>query len=157
MQKYILGAVIIIGLSIGGYTFLEKDDTSKPITQGISGTVQLRTGNCMPRTFVENPPEDPNPCRYTPVARAIYVRQATKGISAFQNNSLPDLGALVKKAKSDKQGQYQIELPPGNYSVFVEDEGKEHCGTTNREGIACGVMVDNGIITYDLVINNAID
>lgn len=157
MQKYILGTIIIIGLSVGGYIFLEKDNTSKPITQGISGKVQLRSGNCMPKIVTENPPEDSNPCELTPVARTIYIRQATKGISAFQNNSLPDLGPLVKKTSSNKLGEYLVELPPGNYSVFVEDNGKEHCGITNREGIACGVIVQNGITTYNPVINHAFD
>lgn len=157
MQKYILGAVIIIGLSIGGYIFLERDASSKPITQGISGKITLRTGNCMPRTLTEQPTPDESPCLNTPVSRTMYIRELTK-------QRFPDKGAqrelapLVKTVKSDSAGFYKTELAPGTYSIFVKEKGEEYCSTFDGSYNLCAATVQqNKITNYDMEINYGLD
>lgn len=96
--------------------------TQKPaqkIKQGINGTILLKQGNQMP-----------SPGRAAsagqPAIRQILIYQLTN-ISDVKNNNGIFTGiktALVAKTSSNAKGYFEVDLPVGQYSVFVlEKEG----------------------------------
>ena len=55
-----------------------------------------------------------------------------------------------------QQGFFEVSLPVGFYSVFVEDKGGEYCNRWDSQGIVCGVWVGPGAaVQYNITINHA--
>ena len=63
---------------------------------------------------------------------------------------------LVKQIKSDENGFYEVELPPGTYSIFVEDLGKEYCNPQNlgERGELCQITIGTELKEYNIGINH---
>lgn len=86
--------------------------------QGICGTVIFKSGNHMPG------PGRPQP-KGQPVVRDVLIYELTK---TGQTETAEDgfyskvNTRLVKKVKSDPDGKFCVSLPPGQYSVFVQEE-----------------------------------
>ena len=84
--------------------------------QGITGQLSLIKGNQMP----------PNSGSGTPVERVILVYEATQLDDA--DGSPPLFNSvktkLIAKSKSNNKGEFKISLPVGQYSVFVQEDGK---------------------------------
>lgn len=110
---------------------------STTITYTLQGNVSLITGNCMP-TIGNN-----NNCKHTFISRDIFIRD-------------PISKNLIKKITSDKNGFYQVDLPLGTYSIFVEDNKKEYCNSFDGQGNACQVVIRPEINYYDIKINQAV-
>ena len=70
---------------------------------GVHGTVVLRTGDLMP-------PIDPRRAKLVPLSVPVYV---------FQGN------ACVATIRSDKDGEFQLALPAGRYSIVVQVSGAD--------------------------------
>ena len=115
------------------------------IKQGIYGKVILYSGNCMPGA---------NSCKSSYVSRKIYIRESVAE-KAMEITYLKEKTKLVKQVRSNFSGNYQVELPPGTYSVFVEDGGREYCNLFNGQGVACQVTVLSGIVEYNIKIDHA--
>ena len=120
------------------------------IKQGIAGRVYLQRGNYMPV-----PGRKPNYGK--PVARTIWVYALTKRDQAtadgnfFSNIKTP----LIAKAKSDTLGNYSMALPPGSYSVFVEDRAKLYANSFDDNDNISPVEVKKGSLTQrDIVISS---
>jgi hypothetical protein len=149
---YVIGAVctviVIIGIfgfySYFSYAALKESPT---ITQGIYGKVTLITGNCMPSV------EPGSSCIKTPVSRTVCIREPASW-NAVEHTYLENETPLVTTTESNAKGFYEVELSPGSYSVFVEDEGKEYCNLFSDEG-ACLVELGNGLMEYNIQINHA--
>ncbi|MGV3557573.1 hypothetical protein [Larkinella arboricola] len=86
--------------------------------QGICGTVIFKSGNHMPG------PGRPQP-KGQPVAREVLIYELTQ----IGQTQTTDDGfyskvntRLIKKVQSDQDGQFCVDLAPGTYSVFVQEE-----------------------------------
>jgi len=147
------GLILTLGLllTIGCFGPFAGEDGPTDINQGIYGEVTLITGNCMPSPASE----DNNDCEYSSVSRKIYIRE-TATTENMNMTYLDTETTLVKTTESDNNGQYQVELPPGNYSVFVEDKGKEYCKRITGDGEACPITIEeNKTKEYDIEIDHA--
>ena len=150
---YILGVLFLAIAIIGVYTYvgtrgrkplIEPEPTT---SQGIYGKVSLITGNC-------TPPAGPS-CKTSYISRTIYIREPVT-IKAMEKGYLKNKTNLAKQIKSNNKGFYEVELSPGTYSVFVEKEGKEYCGTFGGHGEACQIILGNELKEYNIVINRAV-
>ena len=139
--------VIVIAL-IGVYYYFGVQE--KPtITQGIYGKTYLITGDCMPGDSLENR------CFGTTVSRTIYVREPVT-MYDMEKKYLKNKSNLIKKASSNIKGFYEIELSTGNYSMFIEDEGREYCaGKIFDIDRACHIIIENGLIEFNITIDHA--
>ncbi len=134
------------------------------ISEGIYGTVMLRTGNCMPQVRIRRkdgtldlPPRQ-NPCTLTIVDREVYIYRVLSSKHKWRGPYLPNDVAAPLRVVTSKNGFYEAELPAGSYSVLVEDDGKKYCmfGNTNDE--ACPVTIKAGELwEYQILINHASD
>lgn len=110
---------------------------------GLEGNVTLMQGNCMPVV------EENSTCNMTRVSRKVYIRELTTGDNTNTT--------LVKETESDEKGYYEVLLPPGEYSVFVEDNGTQYCTKRGSKGEACKVTIEEGNMTwYNIDINHAV-
>lgn len=75
------------------------------------GEIGIYEGNCMPGPGVK-------PCEPRPISATILITKLTKEY---------DEELLIKKLKSDVNGKYEVQLPPGNYSLFLLDGDKIVC------------------------------
>ncbi|GAB3267850.1 hypothetical protein GCM10027347_37000 [Larkinella harenae] len=92
--------------------------SSQGQAQGICGTVIFKSGNHMPG------PDRPQP-KGQPVVRDVLIYELTKTDQAesTEDGFYSKVNTqLVKKVKSDKEGKFCVNLRPGTYSVFVQEE-----------------------------------
>lgn len=148
-KSSVLGFVVLFALAIYSFFYIKNINskttptsipTAIPTKEGtntLEGKVSLVTGNCMPTIGVNNN------CKHSFVSRNIYIRESASG-------------DLIKKVESDANGFYQVNLPLGTYSVFVEDGKKEYCNSFDGQGNACQVVIKTGINNYDIEINKAV-
>jgi hypothetical protein len=130
------------------------------IDQGIWGEVRFWKGNFMPVVY-----PDVASGQISPVIRTIFIHEATRGdqVEWTYQEVEPCCGVsliskiytdLVAVTRSDDRGFFQIELPPGRYSIFVEEYGYLYANRFDgeyifpvevREGDVKGIVFD---ITY---------
>lgn len=95
-----------------------KSSQGQKQSQGICGTVLFKSGNHMPG------PGRPQP-KGQPVVREVLIYELTK---TDQTETAGDgfyskiRTRLVKKVNSDKDGKFCVDLAPGTYSVFVQED-----------------------------------
>jgi hypothetical protein len=123
---------------------------SAQIKQGIAGKVYLRQGNYMPSPGrkIDNG---------KPVSTTVFIYQLTKREQAMANGSYFDRiqTKLIAKAQSSSDGSYSVELPPGNYSVFVDDDHKLYANSFDGNGHISPVEVKADSITVnDIIISS---
>jgi hypothetical protein len=141
IRALLIAAMLIIVIS---YVGVKNNPT---ISQGIYGKTYLITGDCMP-IYTEDS------CRKEIVSRTIFIRELVP-IEAIEKGYLKKESDLIKVAKSNIRGFYEVWLPPGNYSVFIEDEGKEYCRWVSGSGGACQITIGDGLYERDITINHA--
>jgi hypothetical protein len=99
------------------------------IDQGVWGEVMFWEGDFMPMHYPDEASGD-----VSPVARRIFIHEATRSdqVQWIYVDIEPCCGArfisgistdLLAVTHSDNRGFFQIELPPGRYSMFVEERG----------------------------------
>jgi hypothetical protein len=123
--------------------------------KALSGKVTLKSGNCMPIGYEQGSAE--STCKSEGVSRKIYIRQPVNVkdmdytyLKAGINN------IVIKTITSSGNGTYETQLPMGEYSVFVEDEGKEFCNYLDGNGFACLVKItDNQGTEFNINIDKA--
>ena len=101
-----------------------EDNISKvTISNGVWGTVAFKEGNCMP---VVSPTS--STCKTCPVKRTIRIYEYTTFSQAVPQNaqSFYDRFStqLVKEFNADRNGFFQTDLTPGNYTIVVLENGK---------------------------------
>ena len=115
-----------------------------PISNGaVYGIAIVTSGNCMPST-------NGSSCGTTPAAyKTVYVHQRTTlGASPSANPTTP----LVAQTQTDAYGAYRVSVPPGNYSIFIDDAGRKVCAFGDGNANACPVTVGQVAVEYN--INN---
>lgn len=122
-----------------------------PNGSGVFGQTSLISGNCMPTT------DKKTSCASSFVSRSIYVRRLASiddsvNYAYFQFSDEP-----VASGVSDEQGMFSIDLEPGTYSIFVEDDGKEYCNNFSADGVACLIEVTEDLKTdFNISIDKAV-
>jgi hypothetical protein len=106
----------------------------------LSGLITNRTGNCMPVVR-------PGQCVDRPVQRKVFIREPASSDALGFMGTLEKKTPLVVETQSGSDGRYEVFLPAGRYSVFVEAEGRELC----NEGMgACLVEIQNRNLRRDI-------
>ena len=119
------------------------------ITRGIAGTVLWFEGNLMPG------PDQPSQSG-KPVVREIHIYELTKTSQTTQEGSFYTQvsSRLVKKVKSDKTGHFTVELLPGRYSIFCQEEEGLYANMQDGEGHIQPVTVEKeGLTPFDIRID----
>jgi hypothetical protein len=100
----------------------EENAARVTITKGIWGTVSSMEGNCMPVT-------DPSTCKHCPVKRTVKIYEYTLLSQAVPSGSSTVFfdnfnTQLLAQADADSYGFFQINIPPGKYTIAVVENGK---------------------------------
>ena len=95
------------------------------------------------------------PCRQRAVSRKIYILEPMN-FKDMESTHLEGEARIIKQTDADANGFYQVELPVGTYSVFVEDAGRMYCNHFNSPGTACQVVVGKGPTRHDIKIDHAV-
>jgi hypothetical protein len=114
---------------------------NKEITQGIAGKVLWREGDHMP-----GPGNTP---RSAGVAKEVLIYELTKTDQTVQNGQFfKDLKTdLVQKVTSDANGNFQVSLSPGTYSVFTNEADGYFANIFDAEDNIFPITVDSGRVT----------
>jgi hypothetical protein len=93
--------------------------TDKDIQQGICGSIFWKSGNFMPSPDREMP-------KAKPVQREILVYELTNISEATLQNGFYTaiVKSKIKSIKSDAEGKFCLDLPKGEYSLFVKEGEK---------------------------------
>jgi hypothetical protein len=111
---------------------LEENESKVTISKGIWGTVSMLQGNCMPIV-------DPNVCTHCPVKRTVRVYEYTMPSKAVPyNNSTIFFDSfqtqLIAETEADEDGFYQLDIPPGQYTIVTLEQGKIYAGGSDGVG-----------------------
>lgn len=93
--------------------------TEKEIQQGICGSIFWKSGNYMPSPDREMP-------KAKPVQRELLVYELTNISEATLQNGFYTaiVKSKIKSVKSDVEGKFCLDLPEGEYSLFVKEGDK---------------------------------
>ncbi len=127
---------------------LEHNLDKISIDQGVAGTVVFIRGNCMPGAVSDTTPE--HACRRYPVQRTVRIHEITHRSKSehVQGGFHRDVKTnLVASIQTDREGFFEIDLPPGKYSVFVEEENLLYANLWDGQGFIQPVTVNEGQAT----------
>ena len=125
--------------------------TGQKIQQGIEGIVQIVKGDRMPS------PDLPL-AAHAGYATTIYIHQLTaasqlrKADKTGWYTSIPT--PLVATVKTDSTGHFAVELPPGQYSIFVQYENGFYANWFNEKNqIGPAEVLENKVTKLKLLIS----
>ncbi len=109
------------------------------VDQGVTGTIIIQEGNCMPHVSEE---PEPNPdCIIYTAKRTVYIYEYT---TADQVVIDPELDLpyffshveteLVETVSSDADGFFEVALPPGTYSLFILEKDALYANLWDSQG-----------------------
>lgn len=110
----------------------------------LSGITYLLSGNCMPGAG--------GGCNKKPISTTVLIYPLMNQNSSFTGEKTP---TLLTKIKSDRNGNYKVDLPPGTYSVYVDDNGKESCSGGDGYANMCGITLYESNEEVNPVISHA--
>ena len=113
-HKKVKRVVVIAKPAVVPMTVSEKD-----IQQGICGSIIWKSGNYMPSPDREMP-------KPMPVQRELWVYELTNISEATSQNGFYTavVKSKIKSVKSDAEGKFCLDLPEGEYSLFVKEGDK---------------------------------
>lgn len=123
-------------------------DSSATITQGLKGSITLRSGDCMPKIG-----PSPSTCLVE-----TYTTPSDVIIKQLKDSKNKAEKEVVKKLEN-VQGTFETELQPGLYNMYVMYKGEEYCNSFGTlSGEECEFSIEAGKVTsYTLQINTATD
>lgn len=129
-----------------------KRDTSTNKTF-IYGFVKLRTGNCMP-------PVNSNTCKLDQIDSmvSIYPKVLQSDMDGPYYRTAIEPVIQMRSIKNEIVGYYELEVSPGEYSVFAADPlfNKEmYCNSFSSNGYACYVQITTESKQLDLIIDHS--
>lgn len=127
-------------------TFQFADQKNLVITHELflSGKVSLLSGNCMPGSG--------GGCTKKPISTTVLIYPLRTQNSSFTGEKNTP---LLTKTRSGKNGNYKVSLPPGTYSVYVDDNGKETCSGGDGYANMCSVTLYESDEEQNVVIGHA--
>ncbi len=143
-MKYFL-SIITIPLIVAACSMATK--SNQP--QGITGRVLWLEGNLMPSVGDTTMTDR---LAGKPVQRTLYIHEATTPDETVkvQNSGIfysEIQTRLVKKVKTDGSGTFRAELPPGKYSIFVQEKDGFFANIFDGEGHINPVTVEEDKFT----------
>jgi len=90
-----------------------------------------------------------------PVSRTVFVYQLTKRAQTVAEGIYFDhlQTKLIAKAQSNSDGSYVVALPPGSYSVFVDDNNRLYANSFDgKDNINPVEIKKDSVSTKDIVI-----
>jgi hypothetical protein len=124
-------------------------DFNTTVKRGVWGQVTLTTGNCMPSV------DDESKCHKEGAAQEVYIFEPVR-TADMDVTYLKGEGKVIKQVKPNSDGFYEAELPPGTYSVFVDDDGRKYCNLFGGQpDETCRVTVKDGLERFDINIDHA--
>lgn len=103
---------VVFAVLLLSFIACEKDKNDSISKTGVlTGTIGLYEGNCMPGLGVP-------PCEPTPISTIVAITTP----SEYFNIDL-----LVGSVQSSENGFYEISLPEGQYSIFLQDGSEFIC------------------------------
>ena len=126
---------IILSILLFGFTTCEKDEKHVVNETGkLKGKIGIYEGNCMPS------PGFPT-CQPVPIS-------ATVAITVPSENF--EMNLLIDSIVSEEDGSFEINLPEGNYSLFIRDGAEFICdGWTCQSECFCSLfMIKNDSTTF---------
>ncbi len=120
------------------------------ITKGVWGTVLFWEGDFMPSIGPDMPRG-----RVCPVSRELYFHTATPSDSVLSERSgfyKEIYTPLVAVVTSDNEGFYQVDLPPGKYSVFVKEDSLFYADRSDSIHFNPVTIVPNSVQRFDIDI-----
>jgi uncharacterized protein YegP (UPF0339 family) len=126
------------------------NQTKTSVQQGIWGTVSEMQGNCMPTVGGQST------CSHCPVTRKVQVYGYTLVNQAVLTNR-PGFYAsfntpLLAETMADKDGFYQLNLPAGNYSVVIVENGQLYASGSDGWGGIGAIQVGSGSQKLNLLL-----
>jgi len=115
------------------------------ISQGVWGNVWFLEGNFMPTT------DNSSNGKITAVEREIYIYEATRFDSVLRDSIrhlfIEEINSnYVDEVASDKDGFFQIVLPPGRYSFFVKEDSLYFANESDGDGYLMSAQVNSNTI-----------
>ena len=92
--------------------------TEQKPTGKLTGKIGLYSGNMMPSPGHKSPGP-------SPLSTTVYITEPSFDY---------DEKKLIDSTVSDKNGFYEIDLPPGKYSLFMKNGDEYHCDSWRNEG-----------------------
>ncbi len=127
------------------------EEKTPTIQTGIWGVVQLNEGDCMPVVGEEAQ----RTCLQKNAAREVYILESVKN-AQMDVTYLKAEGKIIRQVTSGRDGFYQVALPDGVYSVFVDDDGKKYCNYFGGDyDEVCQVIVRGSPEKFDIAIDRA--
>lgn len=130
--------------SIQTFQFVDQSSLRTFDKLTLSGKTYLLSGNCMPGAG--------GGCNKKPISTTVLIYPLKNQNSSFIGEKNP---ALLTKVKSDRNGNYKVDLAPGTYSVYVDDNGKEGCSGGDGYANLCGVTLYESNEEISPVISHA--
>jgi hypothetical protein len=120
--------------------------------QGISGQVFWLEGNLMPAIGDTSYHQR---AAGIPIQRTVFIHEATNStqteISINSSLYAKVNSRLILKTRTDKNGYFKVNLEPGKYSVFIQEDKGLFANIFDGQGIINPVTVETGKFT-DIVI-----
>lgn len=123
------------------------------IQQGVWGNVWFWEGNFMPST------DNSSDGKITAVVRNIYVYEATRYDSVLVDSTkaifIQEIYSnFIEQITSDKDGFFQIALPPGKYSFFVKEDSLYFANESDGDGyLMSAEVIPNTVVKRQIDIN----
>lgn len=122
------------------------------VKQGIKGIVAEAVGNQMPSP-------DREPSGPQPIATTIYVYELTNLSQVQRDGSEPSYTVIrtreVAKVQSEKNGQFALVLPPGQYSLFTKVDGKFYANSFDEKNNIQPITVEANQVTEVKIVISA--
>jgi hypothetical protein len=144
-------SLTVVALSMGRKEAAPRDSTAVSATpsSGIRGRVEVWEGNFMPMVS----PGRSSGTILSGAGRRIRVYEAVRmgaqGLAQARRDTVTT--PLVAETVCDSSGRFLMAVPPGTYSVFVEESGGWYYNGWNNDGVQGAVTVYPDSIS-DIVI-----
>lgn len=120
------------------------------VTNGVWGTIASTEGNCMPAVI-------PGNCKTCPVKRTVKIYEYTTRSQASPSNATIFFDSfstnLVKEVETDDDGFFQTELPVGQYTIVIVENGKLYSNGGDGSGGLSPFTKAAGNTTVNVTMN----
>jgi hypothetical protein len=125
---------------------LKKNALKISIDTGVSGTLLMKTGNCMPGV---GPVLSKSSCKTFPVDRTVLIFEYSKYEDVTGYGPMFDKvrTQLIDSVITDNEGFFQLSVAPGKYSVFIREKGKYYANSFDGQSAINPVEVKNDSVS----------
>ena len=125
--------------------------TPSVLESTFSGRVEKWVGNFMPSRGTTTPSS-----KKLPLKTKIYIFKGkikTDGSPNLNLNS--ETTKVFSVVNSNENGEFSVQLPPGEYTVFAEIEGKLYRNSFDGEGHYSTTKIEDGIKTNEIITDSS--